>query len=379
MILSIRRRLFRGVKVGFVVNPIAGMGGKVGLKGTDGDLAVKEALDRGAEQVSPRRATEALADFRGKGGIDFVCAGADMGAHELEAQGIRHVVVYPLDPGKRTTRKDTIEAATKILAAGAEIILFAGGDGTARDLLEAVDGKVPILGIPTGVKMESAVFANSPSDIPHLLESFAKTHATREAEVLDVDEDGFRRGVVSVRIFGYARVPDDPAHLQSSKESYHSGTADDEAKEIGQFMADTMEGGTAYILGPGSTTSRVAECLGQTKTLLGVDVFLDRKPVVKDASESDLLSFLAEHPRAVIVVSPIGAQGFFFGRGNQQISGEVIRRVGVENIVILATPSKLAGTPVLRVDTGDESLDRSLKGRRRVVTGYRRRRLVPVL
>lgn len=362
-----------------MVNPVAGMGGAVGLKGTDGDEALKEAIVRGAQRLSPSRASAALTGVRDLVGVELMTADGEMGAEELAAAGLPGSVTFTPRPGKATTGKDTTEAVRSFLAKGAEIILFAGGDGTARDVLEAADKKVPILGIPTGVKMESAVFANSPDDVPHLLATFQGTRATKEAEVLDVDEEGFRLGIVRARIYGYALVPDDPAHLQSSKEAYHTGSADDEASEIGQYIGDTMENGVAYILGPGSTVAKIVEHLGQEKTLLGVDVVLDRKLVLKDATEEGLLAFLGGHPRAVIVVSPIGAQGFFFGRGNQQISAGVVRKVGVKNVVVVATPTKLSGTPVLRVDTGDQSLDKTLRGRVRVVTGYRRRRLAPVL
>jgi len=365
------------MKIGFLVNPVAGMGGSVGLKGTDGDDILKEAVARGATKQSPKRTNRALRGLNGMVDAQFITCSGEMGKEELDRANIRSTVVH--EPRAETSRKDTIAAVRAFVRDGADIVIFAGGDGTARDVLEAADRKVPMIGIPTGVKMHSAVFMNTPEDLPQLLEGFSTTGATKDAEVLDIDEARFRKGVLKAKLFGIARVPDDIAHLQAGKAEYHSGGADEEAHEIGQYVTDDMEVGVAYIIGPGTTTARIGEVLGQAKALLGVDVFLNRKLVLHDASEKDLLGFLKSQRLSKIVVTPIGAQGFFFGRGNQQISAKVIRVVGRENLVVLATPTKLKDTPVLRVDTGDSELDQSLRGMIKVVTGYRRRRLVPVL
>ena len=372
---GLRRTVF--MRIGFVVNPVAGMGGSVGLKGTDGEDILKEAVVRGAMKQSPLRTSRALRGLNRRVEAQFMTCSGEMGKEELDRAGIRSVVVH--EPPAETSRKDTIAAVRAFVRDGADIVIFAGGDGTARDVLEAVDMKVPMIGIPTGVKMHSAVFLNSPEDLPNLLEDFSRTGATRDAEVMDIDEASFRNGVLKAKLYGIAKVPDDRVHLQAGKAEYHSGGADEEAREIGQYVVDDMKEGVAYVIGPGSTTARIGEVLGQAKALLGVDVFLNRKLVLHDASEEDLLGFLRHHGSSKIVVTPIGAQGFFFGRGNQQISARVIRVVGWENVVVLATPTKLKDTPVLRVDTGDSELDESLRGRIKVVTGYRRRRLVPVL
>jgi len=365
------------VRIGFVVNPIAGMGGSVGLKGTDGTDIQKEALARGARKLSPVKAGEALESIRSSGlALEILTCSGEMGEQELKNAGFDHRVVYKA--GASTTGADTKEAARRFIAEKVDLILFAGGDGTARDLLDAVDARVPMLGIPSGVKMHSSVFALMPDDVGDIVKAFASAGLTKDAEVMDVDEEAYRRGALQVRLLGTAKVPDERAHMQSSKMVYHSGTADEEARELGQYIAETMEMGVIYVLGPGSTTGAIAENLGQRKTVLGVDVFRDGKALLNDASEAALLSLLPETGRASIIVTPIGAQGFIFGRGNQQISSKVIARVGPENVTIIATPSKLAGTPVLRVDTGDKSLDEALRGRRKVVTGYKRKKLVRV-
>ncbi len=365
------------MKIGFLVNPIAGMGGSVALKGTDGQATLTEAESRGAERVSPQRAVRAMLGLVGRLDLELITCSGDMGRAELNDAGLKSSVAY--ESSTPSTREDTMNALRAFVKAGAALVIFAGGDGTAGDVLEAIDQKVPIIGIPTGVKMHSGVFVKAPEDLPLLLAEFSSTGSTKEAEVMDVDEEGVRAGILKARLLGVVRVPDDSAHLQAGKQEYHSGGADEEAVEIGQYVADGMEPDVAYILGPGTTTKRVAEAMGQEKTLLGVDVYVNKLLVLRDAMERDLLDILRSYKSAKIVVTPVGAQGFFFGRGNQQLSARVIRAVGAQNVLVLAGPTKLKGTPVLHADTGDPELDKSFKGRIKVVTGYRRRRMIPVL
>lgn len=347
------------------------------MKGTDGEQILKEAHARRAQKVSPARAREALAAIQRKRlSVDFLACSGEMGGDELTESGIKFETVFR--PGPTTSSVDTIETVRSFVSRGVDLILFAGGDGTARDVIAVVGTGVPVVGIPSGVKMHSAVFALSPEEAADLLESFETSRATREVEVMDVDEESYRRGVLQARLYAIAKVPDDVTHLQSSKMVYHSGTGDDEAEELGHFVAESMERGTYYILGPGSTTAAITKHLGEDKTLLGVDVVLDGKIVLQDASEESLLAILVKGFRAVVIVTPVGSQGFIFGRGNQQISARVLKKVGSQNVWAIATPTKLAGTPTLRVDTGDNELDETLRGRMRVLTGYRRKKLVPV-
>ena len=365
------------MKVGFFVNPIAGMGGSVGLKGTDGLEILREAIARGAARIAPARAAAALTQIKNRGlDVEFLTAEGEMGAAELEEAGLTGRVVAAV-PAK-STAEDTARVARAFVDEGAELILFAGGDGTARDVLAAIDSTVAILGIPAGVKMHSSVFAITPEKTADAISAFIETGNVREAEVMDVDEEGFREGIVRAKLYGIAKVPDDSSSLQATKDAYHSTNADEEADELGKYLAETMEKGVFYIVGPGSTTAAVARSLGAEKTILGVDVFLDGRTVVRDGSEGDLVRILKEGRPAKIIVSPIGAQGFFLGRGNQQISARVLKKVGRENVIVIATPTKLLSTPVLRVDTGDPGLDATFRGRIKVVTGYGRRRLVQV-
>jgi predicted polyphosphate/ATP-dependent NAD kinase len=365
------------VKLGFLVNPVAGMGGSVGLKGTDGAEVQAEAARRGASMTSPERAVASLRSLHDQGlELEIVTCGGDMGENELKAAKLRYEVVY--SPRTPTSKDDTVTAVREFVRGNVTLVVFVGGDGTARDILEVVGDSIPMIGVPAGVKMHSAVFLNRPEDLGPVVSSFSRKHALKDAEVMDIDEDLFRSGVLRAKLYGVAKVPDDRAHVQSGKMSYASDSAEDEAAEVGHYIADTMEPGVTYILGPGSTTAAIGKAKGFEKTLLGVDVVKDGRVIGSDASESDILRLVCLGVRARIIVSPIGSQGFVFGRGNQQISPRVIEAVGAENVVIVATPTKLQDTRILRVDTGDPSTDRMLKGAIKVVTGYRRRRLISV-
>lgn len=368
------------MRIGFVINPIAGMGGPVGLKGTDGAEILDAAVRLGASRRSPERARAALRALSLKGlDIELLTSADEMGARVASEEGLRHSVVHSPVSGANTTGEDTVRATEAFLREGANIVLFCGGDGTARDIVAAADAEVPIVGIPAGVKMHSSVFSHTPAEAADLVESYVRGNRTTEAEVMDVDEEAFRKGEVSVKLHAIALIPDDLRYSQSSKAVYSDATATSEAEEIAVFMTETMESGVLYILGPGSTTAAIAHELGEEKTGLGVDAFIDGKLAAADLSEEGLMDLVRVHGDAMIIVTPIGSQGFIFGRGNQQISPRVIEAVGEEHIVVVATPTKLRDTPVLRVDTGDSQMDDSLRGHMKVVSGYRRKAMLEIL
>ena len=358
------------VLLGFVINPIAGMGGSVALKGTDGD-AYRVAMSRGAAPLAIGRAVRALS--RLDGDVGFLTASGDMGARALKDLGLAHEVVW--ETSGESVPEDTRQACRRFLGRKADLIAFCGGDGTARDVLDAVGDQVPVIGIPSGVKMHSAVFANTPEEAGDAIARFVKGETeTRSAEVMDVDEDAFRQGELRARLYGYVKVPD-LGGLQPPKGAVF-GTSDEEQKDtIAEFVVERMEPGKIYVLGPGTSTKAVADRLGQPKTLLGVDAYLDGKAILLDAPEEELLKLL-NGKRAKLLVTPIGRQGFVFGRGNQQLSPKVIDMVGMENLLIVATPTKLAETPLLRSDSGDIDLDKRLCGFRKVLIGYDQYRMV---
>jgi predicted polyphosphate/ATP-dependent NAD kinase len=362
-------------KLGLIVNPVAGIGGRVGLKGSDGREIQERAVELGAVKNAPGRAVDALRRLIPlRDEIELVTYPGEMGEDEARECGFEPRVIGEISPGE-TTAEDTKTAAGEMLEYGVDLILFAGGDGTARDVYEAVDGEVPVLGIPAGVKIHSAVYAINPKSAGELAALYLRGGpvTVRGSEVMDIDEDAFREDRVSARLYGYLKVPYERALVQGSKEG-SSYQEDFVLEAIARDIVDDMDEDTAYIIGPGSTTRPIAETLGLRKTLLGVDVVQGGRLLASDANESTLLE-LIDGRKAKIVVTVIGGQGFIFGRGNQQISPEVIRRVGRENVLVVATPDKMAslkGRPLL-VDTGDPGLDGELSGYVRVITGYRRR------
>jgi predicted polyphosphate/ATP-dependent NAD kinase len=357
--------------VGVVVNPIAGMGGRVGLKGTDDK--VEEARERGAEQRAPDRAREALASLHEHApDAELLAYGGEMGAEEARAAGFDPDVVGE-PAGDETTAADTRDAVRAFVDRGVDLILFVGGDGTATDVADALDAAdadadadVPVLGVPAGVKVYSSVFAVRPDVAGRVAGTFEETE-TRE--VNDIDEAAYREGEVRTRLQGVVDVPVADDGVQSAKQ-VHSGSTG----ALAEAVAEGVEPGVTYVLGPGSTIGGVADELGVDGTPLGVDVYRDGELVVTDGSEDEILDALGDEN--VIFVSPIGGQGFVFGRGNQQISPAVIERSEVR---VLASPRKLDETGVLRVDTGDEDVDESLRGWTRARTGRFEERMMNVV
>ncbi|MGC9112867.1 ATP-NAD kinase family protein [Acidilobus sp.] len=352
-------------RVGLIVNPIAGMGGRVGLKGTDGDAYLK-ALSLGSKPVAPSRAREFLRSL--PHGVELVTPNGIMGEEEAAEEGLRPAVVRCAREGGLTSAEDTRRCASMMMSQ-VDLIVFVGGDGTARDIVSAVDCRVPILGVPSGVKMYSGVFAETPAAAAEALRKFLSGEAELvRAEVLDIDEEAFRRGELMVRLYGYAMVPRTPEVVLEGKDSSRHDV--EELKSIAKYVVENMEPGTLYLLGPGTSVAAIAEELGVPKTLLGVDAVYDGKVVGLDLNEAQILDLLRTYRKAKVVLSPLGGQGFLLGRGNQQLSPQVIRAVGVDNIIIISTKDKISRLKVLRVDTGDEELNRQLRGYRRVIVGY---------
>ncbi len=358
------------LKIGFILNPIAGMGGSVALKGTDGESVLARARALGAEAVAPARALRALRRLaaRAGGAIEIHAAPGAMGAAVAQQAGL---AVAPIEGPSRvvTSAADTREAAAECVRRRLALILFAGGDGTARDVLGVVGESVAILGIPAGVKMHSAVFAVSPEAAGELVGLLAGDQsgriAFRAAEVMDIDEAALREGRLSARLYGYARVPFERSLVQSPKatESGEDLTLDALCREVALEMAP----GVLHILGPGTTTAGVLRHLALEGTLLGVDAVLDRQVIGRDLSSRALETLVAGRP-ARLILGVIGGQGFVFGRGNQQIAPSVIRAVGRDNIILLASWRKLLALSENRLlaDTGDPAVDAMLAGYIRV-------------
>ena len=361
-------------KLGVIVNPVAGMGGRVGLKGSDGIEILRKARLLGARPESPQRAVEALkAISKFKATIRVLTYPAEMGENACREAGLLPAVLGSIRSGQ-TTGRDTQNAAREMLAQGVHLLLFAGGDGTARDVYNAVGAKVPVLGIPAGVKIHSAVYAVTPRCSGEVAVMFlaGRLMNIREAEVMDIDEDAFRNGVVTAKLYGYLRVPEESRYVQSAKTGgvrAEKETLQGIAAEVVGAMDDDPD--CYFIIGPGTTTRAVMETLELENTLLGIDVVRNKQLVANDVTENQLVN-LIKGKKAKLVVTAIGGQGHVFGRGNQPLSPGVIREAGRKNLIVIATKEKLvslSGRPLL-VDTGDEELNEQLSGYVRVVTAF---------
>ncbi|GAB7184003.1 hypothetical protein ATKI12_3834 [Kitasatospora sp. Ki12] len=362
--------------VGLVVNPVAGLGGRVGLKGSDGAEVQRRARALGAR---PEAVDRAALTLRHLPGVELLTAAGPMGADAARAAGRAARVVHR-PAGPDTTAADTRAAVRALVAAGARLLLFCGGDGTARDLLEALgpEPRLPVLGIPAGVKMHSAVFAVHPRAAAEVAAAWAAGRGCVQleaAEVVDRDEPALREGRVGARLYGRLTVPVLPERVQQRKTG-SSGPDPATPAALAAEVAERVGPDGLLVLGPGSTTHAVATALGAPDaSLTGVDLLRlestgAARLVLRD-TRADQLRTLPATPW--IVLSPIGGQGFLLGRGNQQLTPELLRRAGRERLLVLATEAKLAalaGRPLL-LDTGDPALDDALSGYLRVITGRR--------
>lgn len=360
------------LKLGLIINPIAGMGGKVGLKGTDGELTLKKALALGAEKEAPSKAIKTLAYIiKHLSEVEIYTLPGEMGYDECIQLGVYPIIVGELDE-ETTTYKDTEYAALKMIENHVDLLLFAGGDGTARNIYNIIGDKIPVIGIPAGVKIHSAVFATNPINAGKIVVDYFnnKNIEIRESEVMDIDEDQFREGRVIAKLYGYMNVPYEQEFVQCLKAGgIHSDNISSEG--IADYIIHNMKDDYIYLIGSGTTTKGILTKMDLANTLLGVDIVKNKKLLLKDANEKQILDTVKGN-KFKIIVSIIGGQGYIFGRGNQQLSPKVIKLAGKENIIIISTPSKLFalnGRPML-VDTGDEDTDRMLSGYYKVITGY---------
>jgi predicted polyphosphate/ATP-dependent NAD kinase len=367
-----------GVRVGVLMNPISGFGGKLALHGTDA-LPPDRFDEAVAEGRAARRLIRALGSARlAEGHVDLVAAPGLLGATALVEAGVRHSVLSGPFPDPRTTRDDTIAAARRLLADGVDVIVFAGGDGTATDLAEAVADAVPCIGVPSGVKMHSEVFARSPEAAGRLLAEFAAGRApSSPAEVLDVGVGG-TTGVV-----GVLRVPRSREPLQGAKTISPSKAPDAVGRAIAHNLVSGEDPASTWVIGPGTTAGAVGDVLGFVPTLRGVDVRYPDGSVELDVMEERLYEVVAAAARPLLALGVIGGQGFLLGRGNQQLSTRVIAAIGAGRIRILATEEKVGALlpPVLLIDADphDDGAQHPLLGYRRVYTGPRQSTVLKVV
>jgi predicted polyphosphate/ATP-dependent NAD kinase len=360
------------LSVGLIVNPIAGIGGPLAMKGSDGEDVQRRALARGVSPRSNARAAVAVRRLTAlHPDLTVVTVAGLMGEEAAREAGVddRHLRVVRTG-AMPSHAEETVRAAREMVDESVDLLLFVGGDGTARDIVEAVGERLAVLGIPAGVKMQSAVFAVSPLAAAELAAAYLSGKVPRSRrEVVDIDEEEVREGRISSVLYGYLQVPCERRWLQNKKVGsnvFTNGVVDIAASFVAQMEPDRH-----YVLGPGTTLKAVTDRLGFAKTLMGVDVVTTTGPVAMDVTASDLDQLVDD--TAVIVVSPTGGQGFLFGRGNQQISATALSRVGLKGVVVLCTAEKLGsfqGQPLI-VQTEDPEVDAKFSGYVRVITGYR--------
>ncbi|MEH6799117.1 MAG: ATP-NAD kinase family protein [Halopseudomonas sabulinigri] len=369
-----------GFRLGLIINPIAGVGGQAALKGSD-DVA-EQALAQGVLPQAQRRvavALEQLLPLRDQ--LQLFAAPGAMGSDLLTELGFEHQVVGELTNPNQTNAEDTERCAAALQKTGIDLLLFAGGDGTARNICNQISANQLVLGIPAGVKIHSGVYAVNPRAAGELVALLVKGDLVRlrEADVRDIDETAFRQGQVKTRHYGELSVPEEGRFVQQVKQGgreVETMVLDD----IAAWLQEEQDEDTGWILGPGSTNLGLLEAMGLQGTLLGVDVLRGGELLLQDATEQQLWALLEQGGDWRMLVTAIGGQGHILGRGNQQLSPRIIRAVGLDNLLVVATKTKLTtldGRPFL-VDSGDAELDQQLTGLRRVLSGYREEMLYPV-
>ena len=370
--------------IGFLINPIAGMGGKVGLKGTDD--VVNKAIKLGAKPIALQKSRETLEELLKYKNIQKVtwltCSGV-MGEHIFKLIKLQNYKIVYSPHEKNTCADDTKKVCQIFLKNKVDLILFCGGDGTARDIFSAVDKQIPILGIPSGVKMHSGIFGITTKATAKIVNEFIRGRLTTgDAEILDLDEKRYRKGEWNIKLFGIAKGFVEPTYIQVGKSTYETVSDDEIKEELAEHIEDEMNDHpeSLYIFGSGGTTDFIASKIGIQNTILGIDAVYQKKLVGKDLNEQKILDLLKKYKKAKLILSPIGSQGFILGRGNLQLSANVIKKIGIDNIIVVATPSKLLDTPIIRVDTGDINLDRKFSKQDyiMVIIGYRLSRVVKI-
>lgn len=362
--------------IGLIVNPVAGMGGSVGLKGTDGQM-YRKALEMGAEPVTPNKTKEFLTHIKSTDRVSLLVAPGAMGADHVGGTDLEFNVIG--QTGAETTSADTKRIALEMLWAKTELLVFVGGDGTARDIRDAIDLQLPVVAVPGGVKVYSAVFATNARTAAQMVDAFVDDTTSTEEEVLDIDEDAFRKGRLDSTLYGYLLIPELPRLHQAGKHASDLTVSEAAAKEeIAEYVVEQLDDETLCLLGPGTTVKAIAEQIGVPKTLLGVDAVLGGRLVGEDLNEQAVLELLDRYPDRKLIVTPLGGNGFIFGRGNKQFTPQVIRRIGKDHIIVVATRDKLGTIDCLRVDTDDPGLDQELAGYTEVVVGYNRLKMLRV-
>ncbi|MEC7686593.1 MAG: NAD(+)/NADH kinase [Candidatus Thermoplasmatota archaeon] len=376
-------------RLGLLVNPDAGLGGRLGLKGSDGQAELARSM--GAEDRSGPRMRAMLEHFSsihrsGFEGISWVTSEGRMGTEWLPEAKIGSISTVHSSSGK-TSADDTQDAVNALLKSEIDLLVYAGGDGTTRDVVAALESaessETPVIGVPTGVKMHSGCFAASPKAAAEALSSWLIGDLLlASTEVLDLDEDRYRQGEWIVQLYAEAMTPSSPRWMQGSKQRIEASGEEDTTEGLADHIREILVSEDRMLIwGSGGTLRRIAEMNEFQPTNLGIDATIGNEQVGTDLSESDLLALLSEHDGpTTLLLSPMGGQGFLIGRGNLQLSPQVLRLIGIDNILGVVTPAKLLSVRRLRIETGDSELDADFAAMRymKVLQGYRTTRVLPV-
>jgi predicted polyphosphate/ATP-dependent NAD kinase len=364
--------------LGLIINPISGMGGSVGLKGTDGEKVLKKAIELGGKPYANQRAKEFLDALEGiKSKIKFITCPRFMGESSIKKLNFEYdlikLPIFDNIKGIYDTNSEHTKAAAHIMKSMEDLrlILFVGGDGTARNILDAVGDMKPCLGIPSGVKIYSSVFSLTPTAAASTVIQFLWDELSlTPSEVLDIDEVAYRKGDLISKLYGYLITPHSPEYSQYSKLS-SPDTDQNNQERIADKIIEDLEDDVYYLLGPGTTVKAITDKLGLQKTLLGVDLLYNKQIIALDLNEKEILAYIKKNPPKIIV-SLIGRQGFLFGRGNLQFTPKILKLIPLRNIIIIATKFKLTNLPdqCLRVDSRDPDLDAEMRGLYKVITDY---------
>lgn len=370
--------------VGVLVNPDAGLGGRLGFKGSDG--RAKEAREAGAtDRAGPRmnstiKRLNELSNLR-KMELNLLVAGGRMGTDWIP-EGIEFESIGSYSG--ETTPEDTGNVVAQFIQRKVDLILYAGGDGTTRDIVSAIgEEKTPLVGVPGGVKMHSGCFAATPRAAAEVVNAYHLGELMlANTEVMDLDEEVYRQGEWRVRMYGEAMTPASPRWMQGAKEQVESVSEEEVLEGLAEHITDLRkeDENLLIIWGSGGTLRTLAEMNGLQGTLLGIDISMEDE-LHNDLNEAQILEIIEGHSgEKLLLLSPMGGQGFLIGRGNLQISPAVIRKVGLDNILGIITPSKLLTIDSLRIDTGDENLDAEFLQRKylKMLQGYRTTRIMRI-
>ena len=376
------------VRLGLLVNPDAGLGGRLGLKGSDGQAEI--ARSKGAQDRSGPRMRAMLDHLitiskKNLDGIQWYVSKGRMGTDWISPAISSLEVIH--SSSSSTDANDTSQLVGSMIGSDIDLLVYAGGDGTTRDVVAALSEygrpELPIIGVPTGVKMHSGCFASSPKAAAEVLSAWLEGDLLLSStEVLDLDEDLYRQGKWIVRLYAEAITPASPRWMQGSKMRVEASGEEEIIQGLADHVRETLIGDRMMIVwGSGGTLRTIGGILGFDLSTLGIDITVGGNIIGSDLNENEILSALKEHQGDVmLLLSPMGGQGFLIGRGNLQLSPDVLRIIGVNRVLGIVTPAKMLTLRSLRIETGDSEMDKRFSDKKylKVLQGYRTTRVLKV-